>query len=50
MKNVSLFTKRACIAVAVALLPGAGGVLCAAAATDAPGAVQTARSAAAAIS
>ena len=36
MKNVSLSTKRACIAVAVALLPGAGGALCAAAATDAP--------------
>ena len=50
MKNVSLSTKRACIAVAVALLPGAGGALCAAAATDAPGAVQTARAASDAIS
>ena len=49
MKNVSLSTKRACIALAVALLPGAGGALYAAAATDAPGAVQTARAAADAI-
>ena len=50
MKNVSLSTKRACIALAVALLPGAGGALCAAAATDAPAAVLTARAASDAIS
>ena len=49
MKNFSLSTKRACIALAVALLPGAGGALCAASATDTPGAVQTARVAANAI-